>query len=144
MIPITSGLGLSLVWLGSMVVSVVIYGTVEPCGRAVCSVFFCLPRFHWSVMWWRATVRLLWQGWVSLLGRLSRDEDGIRFITCVASVICRPVKCVIKCECLSKSFKPKISFKRRVPIYNITGSIIQSNLRVHVTKRVSRVKRSSI
>lgn len=39
MIPITSGLGLGLVWLGSMVVSVVIYGTVEPCGRAV-TVFF--------------------------------------------------------------------------------------------------------
>lgn len=45
MIPITSGLGLSLVWLGSMVVSVVIYGTVEPCGRAVCSVFSVCPGF---------------------------------------------------------------------------------------------------
>lgn len=39
MIPIRSGLNLSLVWLGSMVVSVVIYDTVGPCGNAACSVF---------------------------------------------------------------------------------------------------------
>lgn len=41
MIPITSGLSLSLVWSGSTVVSLLIYDTVEPCG-SVCVCFFFL------------------------------------------------------------------------------------------------------
>lgn len=39
MIPIRSGLNLSPVWFGSMVVSMVIYDTVGPCGNAARSVF---------------------------------------------------------------------------------------------------------
>lgn len=40
MIPITSGLSLSLVWSGSTVVPLLIYDTVEPCGSACACVFF--------------------------------------------------------------------------------------------------------
>lgn len=42
MIPITSGLSLSLVWSGSTVVPLLIYDTVEPCG-SVCACVFFLP-----------------------------------------------------------------------------------------------------
>lgn len=43
MIPITSGLSLSLVWSGSTVVPLLIYDTVEPCGSVGACVFSFFP-----------------------------------------------------------------------------------------------------
>lgn len=43
MIPITSGLSLSLVWSGSTVVPLLIYDTVEPCGSLCACVFSFFP-----------------------------------------------------------------------------------------------------